>query len=350
MPMKMMEYDAIMKEITSGLVGEPEADLAYLNEQSEKYKDHELALEISRGIGRLMFELIPEELREKFDQFSGNQVKGLELVLDEAEFQMQRKEFGKARSILEAAVARVEADADWFRDDGVSEYHHFANMLEEILHQEYFKPEKTVRRLPEDYARLYFVYGIVLVELGFLAEARVALEKALRVNPVKTDILFELGETYKLEGDYDRFLLLSRQCLKYAYTRAALGRCYRNLGYYYIEKQDYRLASALFFFSLAFDQEGKTAQSELFYISQLTGEEVRPPSLEELRGLLEGAEVPMGADDVVLEIGLSIGRYAEDQGALEPACFFYGIVYELTGDEEIGERIELLSGGDGPVC
>ena len=59
-----MKYDEIMQTITSGLTGEPEKDVKYLYEQGQLYKTHELSREILRGIGRLMYEVMPPEQRD----------------------------------------------------------------------------------------------------------------------------------------------------------------------------------------------------------------------------------------------------------------------------------------------
>lgn len=55
-----MEYDQIMKQITSGLTGDREADLSYIKVQMDRYKDHKYATEILRACGRIMAELIPD--------------------------------------------------------------------------------------------------------------------------------------------------------------------------------------------------------------------------------------------------------------------------------------------------
>ena len=41
-----MTFDEIMMEITSGLTGDGEHDLPYLQEQCEKYKEHDLSQEM----------------------------------------------------------------------------------------------------------------------------------------------------------------------------------------------------------------------------------------------------------------------------------------------------------------
>ena len=60
-----MTYDEIMRKITAGLTGDEEHDRAYLKEQMEKYKEHELSTEIIRACGRLFYDLVPENKKEE---------------------------------------------------------------------------------------------------------------------------------------------------------------------------------------------------------------------------------------------------------------------------------------------
>ncbi len=53
--MDNQSFDSIMRGITSGLTGNSKVDLAYLQEQMEKYKDHEMSKEILRACGRIMY-------------------------------------------------------------------------------------------------------------------------------------------------------------------------------------------------------------------------------------------------------------------------------------------------------
>lgn len=51
------DFDSIMREITSGLTGDPNKDIPYLDEKCKEYKDHEYGKEIVRACGRLMYEV-----------------------------------------------------------------------------------------------------------------------------------------------------------------------------------------------------------------------------------------------------------------------------------------------------
>ena len=59
------DFDSIMREITGGLSGDAKSDMAYLEEQMEKYKSHELGKEIIRACGRLIYGLIPDDKKEE---------------------------------------------------------------------------------------------------------------------------------------------------------------------------------------------------------------------------------------------------------------------------------------------
>ena len=52
-------YNDVMQKITSGLTGNAEDDVKYLMNEIEQYKEHELAQEIARGVGRIIFDILP---------------------------------------------------------------------------------------------------------------------------------------------------------------------------------------------------------------------------------------------------------------------------------------------------
>jgi hypothetical protein len=58
------DFECIMKEITQGLTGNTKEDIKYLHEQGEKYKDHEYRKEILRACGRLMYDILPDDIKE----------------------------------------------------------------------------------------------------------------------------------------------------------------------------------------------------------------------------------------------------------------------------------------------
>ena len=92
---KDKEFDKIMSEINSGLTGEPEKDLAFLNEQSEKYKKHKYSKEILRECGRLMYDVMPEDVRKKLDKVANDHFSRIDDSLSQAEQFLFKKDFDK---------------------------------------------------------------------------------------------------------------------------------------------------------------------------------------------------------------------------------------------------------------
>lgn len=52
-----MSFDAIMKQIQSGLTGNNKEDIVYLRKQIQEYKDHPLQEAIQREIGKMIYEI-----------------------------------------------------------------------------------------------------------------------------------------------------------------------------------------------------------------------------------------------------------------------------------------------------
>ena len=91
---------------------------------------------------------------------------------------------------------------------------------------------------------------------------------ASSLNPVLSTIYFERAEIFKLKKNFKPFFKYTNDALKYATSSQLLARGYRNLGFYYIEKDNLELATALFKFSLIFENNDM-AYSELNYIESL---------------------------------------------------------------------------------
>lgn len=161
----------------------------------EKYKEHELGKEIIRACGRILYEILPEDKKEELEE------SGL------------------------------------FQDDSVSMYFTFNNLFGELLYMIRNKPKKDVRRSDIPFAEIYLQYGSLLFELKRYEEAREMLKKAVRWNPCNTQIAFEYAETFKIVGDLESFFKVSVDTSNIAYTPNDIARCYRNLVFYFVEKE-----------------------------------------------------------------------------------------------------------------
>jgi tetratricopeptide (TPR) repeat protein len=339
---EFMTFDEIITKITLGLKNEAKEDIKYLMEQMDEYKDHEYSKEIHRAIGRIIYEICPDDMKSEFKKIMEHNNLGIDKILEEADFQMYKGSFSKALQIMETLINNIE-ERNWYQDDEKSEYHCFNNILEEILYKELFKPTKDLRQIPENYTDVYLKYGIILFELKEYNKSKEVLEKANKYNPINVRILFELSEIHKMNKNWEEYIKINNKCLEYSYSSKDIARCYRNYGFYFIEQKDYNMAINLFYLSLDFDQENKTAQSELLYISEKTGIKIKQPKSDEIIELLKDKNIQIGANNLVISIAHYIGKEALKNKNVYMSKYFTEIVYDLTKDEDFKKTIENLN-------
>ena len=120
---------------------------------------------------------------------------------------------------------------------------------------------------------------------------------------MSTYALFELGEVMKLSGRLQELRALTLRALEVAYTGGDLGRAYRNLGYLAVEDADYELAVACYCMSLGIDPErAQAAQSELFYIQQVSGKTLALPDRRRPRPRLARNGIQVGPSQLVTQL------------------------------------------------
>ena len=333
------EFDRIMQQIRSGLTGDAKTDLPYLQAQCRQYAGHPQGAEILRACGRMIFEALPEKEKAAYAQAMRADDAGIGAALQQARLHIAAKEFQKAQALLEPLVRDVE-EKGLFQDDRNSEYHTFREPFEELLYRFRNQPQKELRSASVPLSELYLLYGILLVDLKRLPAARKALREGLRWNPMDFRIHAEYIETYKLAGDLDRFFRFTLAAFKIAFRPGDLARCYRNLGYYFIEKELYAEAMGCFLLSLRHEMNSKQAMSEMRYIQITTGGRVPQPSPKEVEGYGVKYGFPTQPDRDILGLSYHLGRQAMEEKAYSKAGYFLRITYALTKDPNIKQLLD----------
>lgn len=344
-----MDYQEIMRDIASGLTGDKEKDLQYLMEQMEKYKDHELGKEIIRACGRLISGMLPEEKVNEFaDAFEKDNAE-IENELDDLFSTIQSGDYNLALDKVEKLVEKAEEliSAGMYQNDSVSDYFCFINPMQELLYgYRHRDSEKDIRPSNFPFATIYFFYGNILFELGRYTEANVVLEKAKRWNPMDADIAFEYAETYKAMEDIETFFDYTIEIFNFAYKSEDLARCYRNLGYYFIEKKMWQEAIACEDYSLNFDSNTDAAYGELFYIEQTTHLEIKPAPIEIMKKFSRKYGFPLEPNEDVVGLAIAYGRDSAENGNDEFAKYFLNIAYDLTHFDEVKQLLDELERKD----
>lgn len=332
-------YEKIIKEIKSNLGENKELNRKYLSSQIEKYSDHPYNKEIIREISRMMWNCLSEEEKEEFIAISEKENPIMDILNETSEF----IEVGDYDTAFDKLNTFMESFPGMFEDDKVSEYHSFTNPLEEILFRKYIGAEKVVRLIPDDkpILDLYYIYGFLLFENNQLQKAEESLKKANKINPVSARIILELSEIYKIHTySFNKFYIYTTEALKYSYYPQDIARCYRNLGYYYIEENKLDIAVALLKYSMNFELS-IMAYNELNYIES-KGQNI-DLTQDEVNQLLESANIQIGVNPFILETLYGLAEEYEKNKLYNQSLYFYELINNLTNDEEIAEKIKNIT-------
>jgi len=342
-PVVDKEYEKIIAEIKSGLTSSLYENVKYLHKQRERYKEHKMVTEITHEIRKILI----DHIVKKFDEAMSHNFASYNSAIINANTQLSNGDPDKALKIIEPAINEVEIFREIIlADDSATIYRFFDNVVEEgfylkMLHK---NSKRTIYPLPERFFHAYLTYGTTLVELERYDEAKIALLKAFEINPVYTDLLFELGEISKMQKDQKEFFRLTQEAHKVAYTKEKLARCYRNFGYYFIEQEKFDDAIAMYYASLSFDStQTKKVLSELDYIQKFTQKPIaKKPSEEQILSVFKKNNIQFGVDENLYKIIYSLGRGLEAEKEYDKAKFCYKALFELTDKKEFKELIEKM--------
>lgn len=330
----------IIEEIKKGLTGDPQKDIAYLQEQGAKYKNAPNAPEILKILSDMSFDLLPEENQKQLKEIMFIGDKRIDQVYNDVNTCVKNKDLDGAVSLL----AEIEKNADqYFAPDSTPNKFSFRNRLDEYIYAHLYKPENKYVRTPFDFCQYFSAYGYLLIEKHNPQEAAEKLEKAIAYNPSNVDPRFELAEAYKVMRQPEKLLECVRETLKIATTPHHIARCYANLGYYGIEVKDYDSAVAFYYESLVYAQN-PAISGELQHIRAVTGKDITPPTREDILAAFEKYGIKNGPDQDIINIAYSLGSYCMEHNAPPQESMFYmQIVYGLTRDEKVKDKIDMLN-------
>lgn len=337
-----MDLNSIMEQIKAGLTGDRETDIKYLLEQSEKYKNHKDGKLILRACSRLLDDLQSDEPQQEIKTIRKETEQHTVDVIKQVQADIKQKDYMKAAGRLEELLADIESKK-LYEDDQVSEYHDFSDSFQVALYSSLNNTTKQQRPTGLHFELLYLEYGSLLVELKEYDKAALALQKGLRCNPLSPDLNFEYMEIFKVTGQLDEFYKLAADMFKKAYRPRDVARCYRNIGFVFIERQLWPVAKLCYLLSLKYDDQAKQALNELAYIDDKAGAKVEAPGQKEAVELAAQYGFPFGADPDVVRQAYHYGKIMLEDKKYESAKYYLGIAYQLAPLEEIRKLLEQIS-------
>ena len=274
---KERTYQEIIDEIHYNLGANKKENIKYLKEQAEKYKKHSMAHEILKEIGRLFTRNLDEEELKELNSAIENDV----------------------TIHFQNGIKYVQISTVMFKDDRIYKYFTPRNPIEYmlILNDE---NGKEFKETGTDFSSGYTYLGVIAVDKKNIKKAREMLELAFRWNPYNSDAIFEYNETFKMEGKLEEYKDKTLEFFSKLYDPHDLARFYRNLGYYYIEREEWELAKAIYIYSMRFDNNDK-AKNELIYIMQKSNSQ-ELPNPEKVKAMLEKYYIPTKISERNLKI------------------------------------------------
>lgn len=270
--------------------------------------------------------------------------KDLNKVLEQTHGMVRRDHYDQAAELLGKVVEEIQNDEE-YQDGEDYELHRFREPFEDVLYREIYNPTKELRQVEQPVGEVYLQYANALFELERYDEAKAAIQEAIRWNPTYVKNYFELMEIVKQEGDLEKFFEMTVNAFGIAFIPQDIARCYRNLAYYFLEKQSYDEALNCVVMSMNFDPNAKQGEQLLYFISEVGGRNVPQPSFESLQRYGEQYGFPVGAAPEVVTLAFSYGKRYEAMDNKDGMRYFYGILYNLTGDEEIKAVLDKLDQG-----
>lgn len=325
------DFHQIAREIATGFIGELKHDVDYLSVKLLEYEDHPMYREIMRYSQQYLHAGLSEEEQQILDEFANKKANGMEETLEKINFQLFQKDIDKAFDMTESLVWEIE-NIPVSQDDSQIEYRRFNEYFEQVLYTQMFNPEREVRPLNLPYPETYMRYGGLLFELKRYEEAKTALLKGLQYNPLNFKLFAEYTETVKVTEDIEKYKEVTLKGFDIAFRAPDVARCYRNLAYYYADKELFRPSIVCNTVSLRYEDSDK-ARVELFYAFQKTGERLILPTEEEIAKCAEEYGFPLVPNKFALYMAIQARNYHAEKGETKFEKYFEEILSGLVRDQ-----------------
>lgn len=281
----------IVEEVRSKLTGDKEKDKEFLLKEAEKYRGNVDAFNILKEIGKMLYEVLPEEEITEFSNDLKKDVDDINTKIDKAYNLMftQNRDIEKAKEILlEVINSPVE-----FKENEEERFFSFGNIIEFLTSKYILDIKKKSVWITLNYSLAYNMLAFISNEEKDFEKAIEYADKALYYNPMDLNNAFEKGETYKMQRKYEEMLKVTTNVYDYIFSPEDLARYYRNLGYFYTEACQFEISFSLYLISMLY-QESKGAYQEILYIKQVLKNPEYNVDLDTAFGILKKNNIPIG--------------------------------------------------------
>lgn len=157
------------------------------------------------------------------------------------------------------------------QSNGCTKYYDVEHSIELVFVRDMLERANTnnttfvAKAAPVSHHSALHLYVYLLIEKRQYERALQVCQIAIQRNPLFVHCLFESGEIYKMWKQPEQLLQETMNCFARCYKQRDLAKCYRNFGFYFIEKKEFENAMACFLKSLEYECHAMV-KNELLYI------------------------------------------------------------------------------------
>lgn len=229
-----------------------------------------------------------EDLGEKeASEETNNDINDLEKLYNQGVLNVQLGQYETASKDLKKYIKEVETLAKESQEN----WYTFGNCVEFVMYvRENEEDSKNIIDVDYETSNAYLYLSMIDFENKNYDDAIKNINKSLKWNPNNINALFEKAENYKVKGELKKYYSITLDLYDKIYNLKDLAHYYRNLGYYFIENEEWDLAKTLYLYSVRFENNN-VALDELKYILAKSKDNTLPDK-EDLENILKENRIP----------------------------------------------------------
>ncbi len=330
-----MTYDEIKEKLRTMLKADSyEENARLLRSEGEKLAASGNADGV-KAVSDLLLEIMPEEQRIEVERLTHLDGEALDQIYLKIVKMINDGKAVEAEPLAEKLYYKITEE---YRGGEDYIFLSLRNPFEDTLYHNLFKPKKTIRRAPFDFAAYLTAYAYIILDTGSPLDAIPILEKAEEFNPVDVGPKFELAEVYKLLKNKKKLIEITRNTLKVASSPMAIARCHANMGYICVDFGEFDDAVAFYTASVMF-APNPAIPYELSGIAQRKGTPIQKPSVEQIKKVFEKYGLEFGVDKDVIGSAAQLSTHYIIKNDIPNALKALKLLYGITLDEKIKELI-----------
>lgn len=336
-----MNVTELMAQVRTEMTGDLKRDMQHLSNVADDLRKEPNADELAAAVAEYAFSLMPENARTQMKEMTFVGDRRMDQAYAAASKLVKAQKMQEAETILRAISSKIEK----YYENGKLKFFSFRNPFEYHVYREFYPDDKEFERAPFDFASYLELYGYVLIEQNKYREARAALDRAVKFNPVTADIRFERAELFKLTDDMPMLLDECREMLRVCTTPGRIARTLSNMGFYCYKTNDFFNAAVFYFESIRFEPS-KAVEFELQDVVKRMntfGQKFTPPTKGQILDAYEKYALTQQPSTQLVNLALTLAQSAHDMQRKELEGLFLRTAYDLTNDAKMKEQLDALA-------